>query len=604
TVAGHTQGLSYEYAAAPGTTAREHEERVYGSLAAGRSALSGNGREVAFVTTRPSDLAGPSTPSLQVAVRNLQTGTTQLVSALADPATGAPVLNAEGHDMPVPTVEEPGTGRVFGAVYPGGVQIPQFEAISDESARETGFDRTSVGASISADGSTVAWMGQLIDEQTRILLHDTAANNVEYTEPLWRRIADGPLAPARRVTGGSDPESPACAASGETALSSPATLADPCQGPFEAKDFPGEDGVWALGTSQDYLPRLSANGETVAFLSNAHYLPAGEEFGSVLSSSDDLYVVNMEGGLTRLQALNRLTELAGGDVTDLARTGAIVDFGISPDGTQIAFSTRRTVFPLGSLAAVSPPAATPGMSELFDIDLTNQTLTRVTHGFGGEGQPAEQPHRELTNGQDPYEEKDGSFSPTFSADGNLVAFSSTADNLVFGDGNGESDAFVVSRKVFGAGEAEQYVSSAPPGPQLAPEWILGVTALSHPDGTVTLYADTPGAGSLKATAQSSVLVGTASQRSRHRSRAVIATVASATGVTPGDLDSLSLTLAPRYRSLASRSGGLQADVEVLFAAPAHPTLRQSIMVTFLRPPAKAARRARSHATRRTRRRRG
>jgi hypothetical protein len=37
----------------------------------------------------------------------------------------------------------------------------------------------------------------------------------------------------------------------------------------------------------------------------------------------------------------------------------------------------------------------------------------------------------------------------------------------------------------------------------------------------------------------------------------------------------------RYRPLAGKDGGLSASVTVTFAAPGHPTLRQSVPVTFI-----------------------
>ena len=83
-----------------------------------RSAITADGRTVAFVTTAQSDLAGPGTPPLQVAVRHLDTEETQLVSARFDPATGRPAVNAEtGAAEPVPEEE----GR-YGAVWSKGVR--------------------------------------------------------------------------------------------------------------------------------------------------------------------------------------------------------------------------------------------------------------------------------------------------------------------------------------------------------------------------------------------------------------------------------------------------------------------------------------------------
>jgi hypothetical protein len=141
-VAGSPRGLSYEYG-----SNLEFEETHDGAVASGRSALSADGRRVAFVTTAISDLANPEregpgkpeapkTPPMQVAVRDLDTMQTLLVSARYDPATGGPRLNGAGQPEPVPTSE-----AGYGAVYPG----PEPPA----------FPSATAGASLSADGSTV-----------------------------------------------------------------------------------------------------------------------------------------------------------------------------------------------------------------------------------------------------------------------------------------------------------------------------------------------------------------------------------------------------------------------------------------------------------------
>jgi hypothetical protein len=556
---GSTAGLAYTYGASP-----ELEEPSYGALASGRSALTADGRHVAFVTTAQSDLyGGRVTPKLQVAVRDLDTHTTRLVSVryVAE--------RAETTEEPVPNGEK---GNL-GAVYPGGGNLPAFGAPA----------ATSAGASISADGSTVAWMGQEIEQQTRVLPGEAGVVSPAYTEPLWRRIADGPRAPTRRVTGGGDPESPACAASGETGPVRPPTLADPCQGPFDPTYPQSEAGVWALGPDVGgYLPRLSADGRFVAFLSTAREIASGEAFTSEPSS--DVYLVDMRSGLTRVQALRRLTELAGGSLNEPGRTGPVVDLGISPDGTQVAFATQRTVFPLGSPAFVSSPAAEVGAVELYDVDLANDTLTRVTHGF--QGQPSE-PVSGLTG------------SPSFSADGNSLTFASSIANLVYGDGNaprGEtpgfdgSDAFLVHRKVLSPVPAETYVSPAPAGPDLGVPWRLGATAYSRRDGTVVLDVLVPGAGTLAVNANGAVLVSAARaarhsghRRSRSRGKVAIRTVASR--VVPareGGLIELTLRLAPRYASLARRHGGLAATALLGFGAPGHQLARASLGITFVR----------------------
>jgi WD40-like Beta Propeller Repeat len=593
--------LSYEYSAGQ---SKEFEEENYGSQAAGRTALSADGRKVAFVTTAASNLDGPGTPPLQVAVHDLETGVTELVSVEDDPASGRPALEA-GHAKPVQIEREGNT--VLGAAYtPGSGGPPLFG---------TGT-RTGVGASISADGSTIAWMAQDLGEQVQTL--PAEALPAKYAEPLWRRIGEGEQAPTRRVTGGSDPTNPQCAANPEASLPEPAaqTLSDPCQGPFRTAP---STGVWNLAGN---IPVLSATGETVAFIANQPTVALGSDFNSGsgdASRTSDLYVVDMREGLTRVQALRPLTQLASGNETDVANDANILEIAISADGQQVAFTTRRTVFPLGSPAFVSAPASVPGLGELFNVDLQDDTLTRVTHGY--EGGPGEQPHAELGE-VDPYSEGQGALSPSFSSGGELLAFSSTASNLVYGDGNtpplkaaGDgSDAFVVNRIVFSSSAEPQVISPVPPGPSLAPAWTLGVTARSLANGSVVLYAELPGAGTLSASASSAVK--SAPQRSKSaakrsasgkssksaRTSVLTRTVSAARGVlgAGGDgLASLSLKLAHSYAALAARKGGLSASVTVSFSAPGHPTLHQTVAVTFVRKPkprrAPSSKDARTHS---------
>lgn len=568
-VNGSAVGLTYE---PTGKNGVESEEMDYGSVAAGRSALSADGRRVAFVTTAVSNLVGAGTPALQVVTRDLDSQNTELVSVADDPSTGQPLP-----DHPVSGQE---ANETYGAVFTGiGGKAPIF---ADTQPYEPA---SPVGASISADGSTVAWMAVNVHLQARLLPGEAPLDS--YTEPLWRRIADGPGAPTKRITGGSDPTDPNCLASGEASLPGTASQSDPCQGPFAATQEGGQ-GVWR-GGSGDPVPRLSADGYTVALLANAPLVSRGP---GVTEPKSDLYLVNMHEGLSRDAALRPLTELAGGNQQDIGENGPIEDLGISPDGHHVAFTTKRTVFPLGSPAYVTAPAAVAGMLELFDVDLVNDTLTRVSEGFAGG--PSEHPHVARGAGEDPYNHQgDGALSPSYSSRGEVLAFSSTASNLAYGDGNtpplnGErfdgGDAFVVTRVIFGSITTPQSISSSPAGPSIAPAWRLGVTARSRADGSVLLYVTVPGAGTLHAGAQSTVSVRTRRHGRFGRTVATrtVATTKRLERDTSGGLITLTLSLARGYRALANKRPGLPGTITVTFVAAHHPVQRQILGVTFLR----------------------
>ncbi|HEV3322996.1 MAG TPA: hypothetical protein VG147_12520 [Solirubrobacteraceae bacterium] len=581
-----------------------------GASAAGRSAISADGSEVAFVTTAVSNLVAypkleeeerargetpqPHTPAGQVAVRYIESGRTVLVSRCYFECGEAAAAGAS----------EPVVGKgQFGAVYLG--EQLAFPVIS-----ETG---QWPGASISADGSTVAWMGEEINQQAPVLPAETLDPN--YTEPLWRRIAPGSETLTERVTGGSDPGNPRCLESDELALPATPSPLDPCQGPFVREGEGSVTGIWNQSHGVgDFIPRLSADGYTVAFLSEEKLLAESLDFGpGGTGQPADLFTADMHPGLTRDQALTPLTEIGPEKLTYSA---PIADFEISADGEQLAFATVRTQFPLGFPQYVDAPAPEPGMPELFDVDLRDGTLTQVTHGYAGG--PSEQPHKTNLQEEDQYGPSPdgfGALSPAFSANGETLVFSSTADNLVYGDGNtppgdtpsaapaNGSDVFLVKPVAFPSLSTSQSVSPAPTmGTE--PAWRLGVTALSRANGSVVLYVAVPAAGTLTAQARGSLLVGAGgsssaarrarrsahSRRTVHTSRARPVAVATRTlaiagqnaHAPGGELITLVLKLDKAYAGLAAQPGGLSANASLMFTARGEPTLRASIAVAFQR----------------------
>ena len=326
------------------------------------AAISDDGRRIAFVTPEvASDLpasAQVDVPAGQIFVRDRQIRRTELVTAVA------------GSEPPQPA---------------GGAEL----------------------AVISGDGSTVAWPGRNAGLQTRFLSGENPDSARYYY--LWRRIADGPAALTRRITGAADADDPAC----DGTYVPGATQQGACYGPLS-------DNEQALAPIAGTPPALSADGLRVAFLTGAPPRP-----GSA-GVAPDVYVASMAAGVSRKAGTTELTrEGAGRDPVDSAPITAIA---LSPDGRRLALVTERTRFLLPALRLETAARSVPGTSELYLADLATGTLERAVRGHDG---------ADASDGIGP--------AIALSAGGNRVAFTSAAENLFFGDSNQRTDVFMVDR---------------------------------------------------------------------------------------------------------------------------------------------------------------
>jgi Tol biopolymer transport system component len=579
-----TQGITYAGSATSGCPGG-------GSAAADRVAMSANGSEVAFTVLGSSDLtSGPggatTTPPDQVAVRNLDADTTTLVSQTASSLGSTP------------------------EAVPGGAAL---WPLRDELHNSDGREISGSSAAISAEGNAVAWMGIDIPLQTPASSADGGAS---YAEPLWRNIGEGPAAPTRRVTGGDDP---ACGCAGPLDTSFVSSEeggsggpGEPLGGTYAAPGGFGGDPLAGRVSLDAVTPQLSADGQTVAILSNkpleGDLSRALEEEGT--PSTANAYVVNMAGGLSRSVALTPLTEWASDNFHDSAATDGIDGIAVSPDGNKVAFTTGRTEFPLSPPALLTPALSQAAEDQLYVADLRSGTLQMVSYGYGGE--PA--------NGT--------VATPSFVGDGETLAFASSATNLVYGafnqgggDGAGPGNVFVTSQVSSPTVAGVSLISALPPPAVMVQGWEILLATSPGPNGSVLVDVTVPGAGSLKAVAKADVPVTVSASRKKNKSKkskskiakeergkdahsaakrlkaskrttVLVKTVASTSAVA-GQAGLMQLRLSPSSAedSLEESHDGLYATITVTFTTKGSPALTGTVQVTFKRSARKAARKA-------------
>jgi Tol biopolymer transport system component len=156
------------------------------------------------------------------------------------------------------------------------------------------------------------------------------------------------------------------------------------------------------GDAGSGLPAISADGRFVAFTSFASNLVTDDPNGV-----EDVFVRSLRTGTTR-----RVSVATGG-----ARGNA--------DGHYLpAISARGRFVAFTSTSPDLVPGDRNGFTDVFVRDRWSGTTRRVSIGARG------------------VEAGSSSFSPAISGDGRLVAFASGASNLVAGDTNGGTDVFV------------------------------------------------------------------------------------------------------------------------------------------------------------------
>src|SRR5215831_4665952 len=154
--------------------------------------------------------------------------------------------------------------------------------------------------------------------------------------------------------------------------------------------------------SDSFNPAISANGQVVAFESDATNLVGGDT-----NATRDIFVHDLRTGQTLRASVSSAGTQANG--------GNSFSPTISANGRVVAFASVAT-----NLVAGDTNAAT----DIFVHDLSTGVTVRASVDPVG------------------IQANDDSFNPAISANGRFVAFESLATNLVVGDTNATRDIFV------------------------------------------------------------------------------------------------------------------------------------------------------------------
>ena len=438
--------------------------------------LSADGTKVAFDSFATNLVAGDTNGARDIFVRDLTTNTTARVSVDSNGAQSTsgssdnPSLSADGTKV---AFRSNATNLVTGDtnnatdVFVRDLATGNTTRVSVASSGAQG-DGSSYAPNLSADGTRVAF-----DSDASTLV---AGDTNESADVFVRDLTMGTTVRASVASGGAqsdnDSYAPSLSADGTKVAfysfarnlvasdtnNRPDVFVRDLTTGTTTRVSVASDGT--QGNSTSYFASLSADGTKVAFQSFASTLVAGDA-----NAKSDVFVRNLSTGNTAIVSV--ATSPAGAQANGGSTTS---QFSFSADGTEVAFT---------SLASNLVAGDTNGAYDVFVRDLTTGTTTRVsvasdgTQGTGG-----------------------NSYTPSLSADGTKVAFSSSANNLVAGDSNGVADVFVrdlttgTTTRVSVASDGTQGTGGNSFNPSLSAD---GTKVAFYSDATNLVAGDTNGA---------------------------------------------------------------------------------------------------------------
>ncbi|WP_293129507.1 calcium-binding protein [Microcoleus sp. bin38.metabat.b11b12b14.051] len=382
--------------------------------------ISANGRFVAFSSEAANLVPGDTNNRSDIFVRDLSTNTTTRVSVdsagnQGNDTSGSPSISADGRLVAFTSFAPnlvPGDTNNRSDIFVRDLSTNTTTRISVDSAGNQGNGGVLIGffiPSISANGRFVAFESYV----PNLVPGDTNNRSDIFVRDLLTNTTTRVSVSAAGNQAINHSSNPSISADGRfVAFSSEASNLVPGDTNNNDDIFVRDlltntttrvsvDSAGNQGNGDCFKPSISANGRFVAFSSDASNLVLGDT-----NNTSDIFVRDLSTNTTTRVSVDS----AGNQGNDGSNFSSI-----SADGRFVAFSSE---------ASNLVPGDTNNNEDIFVRDLSTNTTTRVSvDSAGNQGNAL-------------------SYIPSISGDGNRVAFSSDASNLVPGDTNSR-DIFVV-----------------------------------------------------------------------------------------------------------------------------------------------------------------
>jgi Tol biopolymer transport system component len=436
--------------AAPGATVRVSvpstggEASGFAPAPTAPPAVSADGNIVAFESDSSNLVNGDTNGVTDIFVRDRGAGRTERISVATDGTQGnkgsfRPGISADGRFV---VFESAASNLLAGGADSNNVKdVFLRDRQTNETKRisESNAPSPSQNPSISPNGKFIAFdsngnFGPIQGRNTNVtnvFRYSNAAAGGDGSILMVSTQPPGTKSPTRQAPNGKSSFQPSVANEGSVAFLSDATGLTGFDGddPPGAKPnytdvyvalpngtvikasmsnstYQGADGNphQSPATGDSYRPSISADGTKVAFSSDATNLPTA---GADQNPDTDVFLRDIPGAAVRL-----VSQPPNG-----AAGGASTAPAVNADGSVVAFV---------SSAPNLVPGDSNGQPDVFLTNMINGGISRVNLRPGAEG----------------FQPDAASYMPGIAANGLIVAFGSSATNLVDGDANGAYDVFV------------------------------------------------------------------------------------------------------------------------------------------------------------------